>query len=780
MKNRDLLRVIISLAGLAIYSCTQKLPSPDGLMVDLLRAPDQAVVTDSVPDFSWIVPGKVINQQAYQILVASEENLLDNEKADLWNSGKIESNQSSNVSYDGRPLKPSSSYWWKVKVWGENSESKFSDPQKFNTGVFVRNDEWIGQSNWIELEDSLWVSEDRQIAKFQDVEPNNIVKHNNHQYFIDFGKAAFATFKLTVETELDSQRLEVYLGERKNEDNTVDKNTGISNIAIHEEQLFLKKGKHTYQLDIPRHVGRYMHSQKLAPFYPEVVPYRYVEIVSEENFDLLDIQQQALFYYFDDEASAFNSSSQNLNRVWDLCKYTLKATPFLGVYADGNRERMPYEADAYIQQLGHYSVDREFSAARYTILFLLSHASWPTEWQMHTVKMAYEHFLYTGDLELISDIYEDLKPKTLIDLAREDGLISTRTGKITPEFLASINYGGESIRDIVDWPRGTPEGEEQIPMAGPTPEGERDGYVFTDYNTVVNAFHYNALMCMAEMAQALGKQEDHQFYIERAELAKNSIVAHFFDKERGIFVDGIETDHASLHANMFPVAFNIVPEGYAASITDHIKSRGMACSVYGAQYLLEALYNLGEDEYALNLMTSEDKRSWINMLEMGSTMTTEAWDEYYKPNLTWNHAWGSAPANIIPRRMLGIRPLNPGFNQFEIKPQLNGLQDVEIKVPTIKGTILCKINNDQEEWRMQVSIPGNTEASIFLPEYLDQPDVKAENDYSEIALTQSEINKNNIRLKSGDYLISAEKLRKNNSERNKLNLNKSSILGRNN
>jgi len=62
----------------------------------------------------------------------------------------------------------------------------------------------------------------------------------------------------------------------------------------------------------------------------------------------------------------------------------------------------------------------------------------------------------------------------------------------------------------------------------------------------------------------------------------------------------------------------------------------MACSVYGAQYLLEALYNAGEAEHALNLMTSESKRSWMNMLYMGSTMTTEAWDEYYKPNLTVN------------------------------------------------------------------------------------------------------------------------------------------------
>ena len=55
----------------------------------------------------------------------------------------------------------------------------------------------------------------------------------------------------------------------------------------------------------------------------------------------------------------------NLNTVWDSMQvYTQKATPFLGVYADGNRERMPYEADANIQQMSHFAVDREYSIGR--------------------------------------------------------------------------------------------------------------------------------------------------------------------------------------------------------------------------------------------------------------------------------------------------------------------------------------------------------------------------------------------------------------------------------
>ena len=57
------------------------------------------------------------------------------------------------------------------------------------------------------------------------------------------------------------------------------------------------------------------------------------------------------------------------------------------------------------------------------------------------------------------------------------------------------------------------------------------------------------------------------------------------------------------------------------------------------------------------------------MIELGSTMTLEAWDVKYKGNLTWNHAWGAAPANIVPRFLMGVRPLTPGYERILVQPQ---------------------------------------------------------------------------------------------------------------
>ncbi len=320
--------------------------------------------------------------------------------------------------------------------------------------------------------------------------------------------------------------------------------------------------------------------------------------------------------------------------------------------------------------------------------------------------------------------------------------------------MKSINLNRE-LRDITDWPAGTPEGKKQAANAGPTPEGERDGFVFTDYNTVVNAFHYHALECMATIAGALGKKSDQKLFSQVAKNVKDAVLEHMFDPNRGIFVDGIGTDHASLHANMFPLAFRMVPREHVPAVVEFVKSRGMACSVYGAQYLLEALYTAGEAGYALALMTSESKRSWMNMLNVGSTMTTEAWDEYYKPNLTWNHAWGAAPGNIIPRWMMGIQPLVPGFGTFSIAPQPASLEQIDLELPTIRGTIGAKLQATEKRWQMSVEVPGNSQAVLLLPAVLSEVTVNGEKRSSQGEADVFDGKRNVYILKSGSYQITA-------------------------
>jgi hypothetical protein len=104
------------------------------------------------------------------------------------------------------------------------------------------------------------------------------------------------------------------------------------------------------------------------------------------------------------------------------------------------------------------------------------------------------------------------------------------------------------------------------------------------------------------------------------------------------------------------------------------------------------------------------------MIRVGSTISLEAWDNKYKPNQDWNHAWGAAPANIIPRKLMGIEPLEPGFRKIRIKPQPASLELAEIKCPTIRGDVLMSFKNKPlESFHMNLIIPANTTADVYLP-----------------------------------------------------------------
>jgi len=669
---------------------------PTGLLCELMEYPEKTVITDASPEFCWIVNSALKDdfQSAYQILLASSMENLNNNIGDMWDTEKIKSAKSIDVEYEGKPLLSNTSYFWKVRTWNKNNEvGPYSSPQHFRTGT-------------IEQE----YSTARYPLEKNENKPVRIVKKGKGHYFIDFGKAAFGTVKLTLTSPSIKREVEVHLGEVPAGENSINRNPGGSR-RYRKMVLSLEEGTHTYVVLItPDRQNTRERAIKMPEEIGEVMPFRYCEIINcpgelEESM----VRQVVVNYPFNYNTSRFTSSNKVLNDVWELCKYSIKTTSFCGVYVDGDRERIPYEADAYINQLCHYSVDREFTMARYTHEYLITHPTWPTEWILHSILMAWADYQYTGNTESIEKYYEDLKAKTLLSLEREDGLISVQTGRVTDEVLKSIHFAGE-LKDIVDWPHG-----DILGLKGGY--GETDGFEFKPINTVVNAFHYQALSLMSQIAKVLNKTEDCNYFRERAELVKKSINENLFDTTRGIYLDGEGSTHTSLHANMFPLAFGLVPEEHEQRIADFIKTRGMACSVYGSQYLLESLYEANEDDYALSLLTSTSERSWAHMIyDVGTTITLEAWDNRFKPNQDWNHAWGAAPANIIPRFLMGVQPIEPGFSKIQIKPQVGALKSGTLDLPTIRGTLHVHFEKvENESFSLKVQIPSNTKAKVYIP-----------------------------------------------------------------
>ncbi len=664
---------------------------PSGLTVETIRDPRYSKIITGTPRFSWFVPQEAVIQKAYQILVSSDRKKADNNIGDIWNSGVVRNNQSVNVPYGGGQLQPNTPYFWKVRIFDQDNRlSDYSEPQKFYTGEFGNK---FTSHNWFQIEE---------------IPPVDIRKNEDGSYFIDFGRAAFATLRLNYIASTP-ETLVIRLGE-KLADGIIDRKPG-GTIRYQEVKLNVEPGIAVYQVElVPDKRNTNEMAVAMPDTFPVIMPFRYAEIevagksgssASGLNLNSENVTQIAYFNYFDYSTSSFSSTDTVLNKVWELSKYSQKATTFAGLYVDGDRERIPYEADAYLNQLSHYSVDNEYAIARRTIEYFMEKPTWPTEWQLHVALMFYQDYMYTGSTGLIEKYYEPLKHKTLMALEVEDGFISTFSPNHNGAFMASLGFADttQRLRDIVDWPQ-------KGGFGGVV--GEDDGFVFKPVNAVINALYYRNMEIMAEFAKLLGKTQDMLDFNSRAARVKKSFNEKLYNTEKGHYTDGIGTDHGSVHANMFPLAFGMVPEAYLKDVVNHIKSRGMACSVYGAQYLMEAVYNAGEADYGLELMTATHDRSWYNMIKVGSTISMEAWDMKYKPNSDWNHAWGAAPANIIPRHLWGIRPVMPGYSKVKISPQMSSLKQSSIMLPTIRGPIRGEYERiNASNFQFKIELPAN-------------------------------------------------------------------------
>jgi hypothetical protein len=255
--------------------------------------------------------------------------------------------------------------------------------------------------------------------------PIKIQKVDKGHYFIDFGRAFFGTLLINAKHGQDAP-LTVHMGEKLSGTCRIDRNPG-GTIRYQNVKLEKLNAHELLVIDLVPDKGNTNPPAVLLPdSFGVIMPFRYCEL---ENLKIpiedIKIWQRAFHYKFHDESSHFSSSDKVLNAIWDLCKHSIKATSFTGYYIDGDRERIPYEADAYINQLSHYAVDSVYSLARRTNEYFLKHPTWPTEWILHTVLLLYCDYMYTGDLDVLEKYYDVLEIRTLIELERDDGLISS-------------------------------------------------------------------------------------------------------------------------------------------------------------------------------------------------------------------------------------------------------------------------------------------------------------------------------------------------------------------
>lgn len=218
-------------------------------------------------------------------------------------------------------------------------------------------------------------------------------------------------------------------------------------------------------------------------------------------------------------------------------------------------------------------------------------------------------------------------------------------------------------------------------------------------------WHHLALEGAASMADALGYDADAEAF--RATMAK---VAAGFNacwtgtEYRHPDYDKLTDDRVQALA----VLAGIAGEDKYPQIIEFLKKTEHA-SPYFEKYVMEALFKMGEGKYAMERCS---RRFGEMVSHPDYTTLFEGWEigsSKYGGGTT-NHAWSGGAITVIGAELCGIKPIEPGYKKFEVRPQPAGLSEMSLAFPTVRGEVAYSHKVDGEEIKFTVTVPKGTKA----------------------------------------------------------------------
>jgi hypothetical protein len=238
----------------------------------------------------------------------------------------------------------------------------------------------------------------------------------------------------------------------------------------------------------------------------------------------------------------------------------------------------------------------------------------------------------------------------------------------------------------------------------------------TKQGITATATYYYDLTIMQQVAVLLNKTADAKNYLQLAEQVKKSFNAAFFDTQK------MQYDTASQTANAMALYFGLVePQNISAvqhALINDIKKRNNALTAgdIGYRYVLRALEDAGRSDLIFDMNSRDDVPGYGFQLKHGATALTESWQAY--ESVSNNHFMLGHLMEWFYSAVGGIQQAADGvaYQSIEIRPQPVGdLTQAKTSFHSPYGDIKTSWTKTADNFTLQVTIPANTRAAIFLP-----------------------------------------------------------------
>jgi alpha-L-rhamnosidase len=257
------------------------------------------------------------------------------------------------------------------------------------------------------------------------------------------------------------------------------------------------------------------------------------------------------------------------------------------------------------------------------------------------------------------------------------------------------------------------------------PEDDNDGRAaVTNKYLIAQCFFAHSTQLVINAARVLGKQEDVAQYSDLLQKVKAAFLKEYATSNGGL-VSGTQTAYTlALQFDMFPEDLR---KQAAQRLVDNIKSYDyhLTTGFLGTPYLCHVLTRFGHTDVAYRLLLQETYPSWLYPVKMGATTIWERWDgirqngDPQTPGMnSYNHYAYGAIGDWMYRVITGIDTDEkaPGYKQIVIKPHPNEkLTHAEASLDTYYGRISSSWKTENGKLTMQVEIPANTKATVYVP-----------------------------------------------------------------